>query len=91
MACPYAEIFGRPGTGAHALRLPVPGIPNGLALVDLGLTLGAAWAVSSSTGMRLLTALVLLMLGTILHRALRVDTALNVMFFGLSEPCIPHE
>jgi hypothetical protein len=38
--CPYANIFGAPGTGPHAYRI------FGFAAVDTALTVLAAWIAS---------------------------------------------
>ena len=41
MSCPFKSIFGDPGTGVHAMRIPVLDI----AVVDTSLTFMGAWAI----------------------------------------------
>lgn len=41
MSCPFKSIFGDPGTGVHAMR--IPGLD--IALVDTALTFVGAWAI----------------------------------------------
>lgn len=77
MSCEYKDIFGRPGEGVHSVRI------GGLALVDLGLTVTAAWAVGKFARIPFWLALAaLLCLGVVAHWAFCVDTALNKMLFG---------
>lgn len=80
--CDYRDIFGKPNTGAHSLRI------GGLAAVDLLATGGAAYLVSryalGRTDYQALIAvfIVLIIIAIFMHRAFCVDTALNVRLFG---------
>ena len=70
-------MFGRPGEGAHALRV------GGVAAVDLGLTLAASWLVAATMRVPFWkVALCMLVLGILVHRIFCVNTALNVALFG---------
>jgi len=77
MLCSFSDVFGRPGEGVHSVRLA------GVAVVDLGLTIGAAWLLS-----RWLLAgfwkvlLALLLLGVVAHRLFCVRTAVDGWLFG---------
>jgi fatty acid desaturase len=79
--CKYSHMFGDPGTGSHAQRI------FGLALIDVVLTLGAAYLISSLThgptdiSAFLITALILGILGIIMHELFCVNTKLNSMIF----------
>lgn len=69
----YKFVFGMPGEGVHAYRL------LGLAAVDVGLTLGAAVAVSYAAGLPLWqTVLGAFGLGVAAHWLFGVPTAANV-------------
>ncbi len=73
----YRDLFGEPGTGAHAARI------GPFAAVDVGLTVAAAAAVSALAGYSfLLVLLVLVIAGIAMHALFGVDTALNTMLFG---------
>ena len=67
-----------PGVGIHAHG------PFGFAVFDAAITLLAAWIVSKlfKVGF-VVTALVMFALGIIVHRMLKVNTALNVKLFGV--------
>lgn len=70
--CRHKHVFGRPGAGAHAVRIA------GLAFVDLALTLLAALAISWHWRIAFWkTALALILLGVGVHWLFCVDTALN--------------
>jgi hypothetical protein len=80
--CEYRDIFGKPNTGAHSLRV------GGLAAVDLLATGGAAYLVSryalGRTDYQALIGvfIVLIIIAIFMHRAFCVDTTLNVRLFG---------
>ena len=79
MACPFAahkSIFGDPGQGVHSIRF------FGVAFVDLAATVLAAALIAwgFKTGF-LVTLLVLVLLGIIVHKLFCVDTALNKLIF----------
>lgn len=78
MGCPYKNLFGAPGTGPHAYRF------MGLAVVDTGLTILAAWIASWWVGgfTFLQYFLILLVIGEVLHYIFGVNTAL-LNTFGL--------
>jgi hypothetical protein len=92
-SCPHADIFGKPGTGAHALRVPFPGTPDGVAAVDLAMTAAAAglaaYALDGGWLLFLLVFVCLMLAGVIAHRAFCVDSALNVLLFGKRRPAAP--
>lgn len=79
--CKYKDMLGEPGKGVHAYRI------GGMAVVDLVLTilLAAAlyqipWVYARFRFRYLVIALVLL--GTLVHRAFCVETALTKRFFN---------
>jgi hypothetical protein len=77
MSCPYKNLFGAPGTGAHSYRF------MGLAVVDVVLTFAAAGLLA--WGLRTpywLTLLVLFLTGIILHRLFCVQTTLDKLLFS---------
>lgn len=77
MLCEYRDAAGRPGEGVHRFRI------GGVAAVDLGLTLLAAWVVSRVFRVALWKAVLgLLLLGVVVHRVFCVNTALNRKLFG---------
>lgn len=94
MLCDHRFIFGRPGEGAHAPRIPLTGavVPGGIALVDFGLTALAAWGVSryytdadGDSRVPFAVALcALILLGIIAHALFCVPTALNTAL-GISD------
>jgi hypothetical protein len=68
----YKDIFGRPGEGAHSVRI------GSYAMVDIVGTLAAALVFSIALNTHFVYMLVLLLLlASILHWAFGVDTALN--------------
>lgn len=80
MGCPYAAIFGKPGTGAHAWRF---GPNNGFAVVDTLLTILAAMITSYFGGFPLLNSIVAwFLIGEALHLLFGVQTAV-LTFFGI--------
>lgn len=79
--CRFRHALGRPGEGAHAPRVPLTGavVPGGLALVDVLLTVAAAYGASRAAGVPFVTALlVLVVVAVVAHAAFCVPTALNV-------------
>lgn len=67
--CQYKDIFGAPGTGAHAYRF------MDIAVVDLGLTIGAAYLISEKYKKSFpVTFLGLFVVGMVAHRAFCVET-----------------
>ena len=65
----YKDIFGAPKTGVHSYRF------LGVALVDYSLTILGAMLITYLTGVPLvITTIVLLILGVILHYLFGVQT-----------------
>lgn len=76
MLCPYRHALGRPREGVHALRV------FDVAVVDVVLTLVAAYVLSRVSGWRVLTCAILLcVIGIIAHRVFCVDTAVDRILF----------
>jgi hypothetical protein len=82
MGCPYKDIFGAPGTGAHSYRF------MGLAAVDTFLTILIAWISSVWVGGGTFFEYVVFwfVLAEVFHYAFGVDTAL-LKFIGLRPWC----
>ena len=77
MSCPYANIFGAPGTGAHSLRF------MGVAVADTSLTiLLAIYTTWEFGGNVFLHFLFWLVIGEIFHYAFGVQTA-GMDFLGI--------
>lgn len=75
--CQYKDVFGKPGQGVHSIRL------GGIAVVDAGLTVLAAWGLAAVWGVSFWKALVCLLgLGVLAHWLFCVDTRLNVLLLG---------
>ena len=76
MACPYANLFGRPGEGAHAYRIA------NIAVVDTVLTIVVALLVARWAHWNpFLTLLGAFGLGIILHRVFCVRTTVDRLLF----------
>lgn len=76
MLCRYANIFGPPRTGVHAVRI------LDVAVVDAVLALALASAIAKATKWSLLrSALITFILGIVLHRAFCVRTTLDKVLF----------
>ena len=70
MSCPYKDLFGAPGTGAHSIRF------LGFAVVDTLLTVLLAALTAYLTKTSLLANFVAwFVLGEILHYAFGTNTA----------------
>ena len=81
MYCPYADIFGKPNTGVHSIRL------FGLAVVDIALTIIGAYVISKAYKIVFWQALLgLFVLGEILHYIFGTNTAFLQMI-NLSPDC----
>lgn len=73
MFCKYKYFFGRPNTGIHAYRL------GGIAIVDLLLTIAAAYTVSKVSKYSFPFVLVVLLgAGIVMHALFCVPTAGNL-------------
>lgn len=74
--CQYKDIFGAPNTGVHRYRIA------NIALVDLGLTILAAFLISRIFKTNFwLTLLILFILGIIAHRVFCVRTTIDKLLF----------
>ena len=72
--CRYSQIFGQPGQGVHSIRL------FNIALVDLGLTLLAAYILSILTRYSFCQWLIgLIFLSIFLHYLFCVKTTVTVL------------
>ena len=70
-------MFGAPGTGVHAYRFA------GLAVVDVVLTLLAAWPLGRWLRISFPAAAALLFLtGIVMHRLFCVQTSVDRLLFG---------
>jgi hypothetical protein len=71
--CKYKDMFGKPGEGLHAYRL------GGVAIVDVVMTLVAAYLLARWRGWGVLpTTAGLFLAGVIAHRVFCVRTAVDV-------------
>ena len=74
--CKYKNIFGKPNTGAHKYRI------FNIAIVDVLLTILAAYAISWHSEYPLLPTLgILFLLGIISHRLFCVRTTVDKLIF----------
>lgn len=75
--CAYSNIFGAPNTGVHAWRF------MGLAVVDVGATLLAAWLIAAWNHIAFWkVAGALFLLGILLHHLFCVRTTIDRLIFG---------
>lgn len=75
MLCKYRNALGEPGKGVHFHVL-------GIAVVDMLMTVLAAFIISRWTGKFWLVLVILFLLGIILHRIFCVNTTINKLIFG---------
>lgn len=84
MLCQYKDIFGKEGQGIHSIRIPIPGIKGGIALVDTLLTFLVAYMIGRYYHMKPFNIfslfIVLMILSIVIHKAFCVDTALSNLF-----------
>ena len=74
--CKYKNLFGEPGKGPHSYRI------FGIAIVDVLLTILAAFIISFLTKFSFSYTLVILFLsGIILHRLFCVRTTVDKLLF----------
>lgn len=78
--CKYRDIFGKPNTGSHSLRI------FDIALIDVLETGLVAWVISYYTSRSFLPVLgMLFFLGVLLHRVFcvktKIDRFLDKIFF----------
>lgn len=78
--CKYKDIFGKPNEGIHSIRL------LNIAIVDLGLTMLVALAISYFGGITYWKVLLLLLLlGILMHRLFCVRTTIDKLLFSDDE------
>lgn len=79
--CKYKDIFGKPRQGVHKYRIPVLDI----ALVDTVLTVLLSIVIAKIFKVSfLLTFIVFILLGVVVHKIFCVDTKFNSKIFGKS-------
>jgi hypothetical protein len=77
MLCGYKDVFGKPGTGFHSVRL------FDVAILDVVGTVLLALAAARLTGAPIALAMVAMFaLGIVAHRMFCVNTRVNVALFG---------
>ena len=77
--CKYKNIFGKPNTGVHSIRI------FNIAFVDLFLTILGGYFINKyyfDNNNFLLILLILLLLSIIIHKLFCVDTTLTKYFFS---------
>lgn len=70
----YKDLIGKPGEGIHSYRM------FGIAIVDLAVTVGAAYLISDNNFWATLIIILIIMIYS--HYIFGVDTAVNVALFG---------
>lgn len=77
---PNSSILGEPNEGIHAYRVPI-GLGD-VAVVDVALTVFAAWVVARLTNKSLWAVLlVFFILGIVAHRIFGVRTTVDKLLF----------
>jgi len=75
--CKYKDIFGKPNQGAHSYRI------FNIAIVDVLLTILAAYLLSIFTGYKMVYTLIFMfILGIISHRIFCVRTTIDKLLFS---------
>lgn len=74
--CPYKNLFGKPNEGVHKYRI------FDIAIIDLLLTIGAAYLISRyyNQDFKIILA-ILILLGIIIHRLFCVKTTIDKLLF----------
>ena len=74
--CPYKNLFGKPNESVHKYRI------LDIAIVDLILTIGAAYLISQyyKKDFKLILT-ILILLGIIMHRLFCVKTTIDKLLF----------
>jgi hypothetical protein len=81
MSCPFANIFGKPNTGPHSIRV------FGFALVDSVLTIIGAYFIAKAYKINFWYSLIgFFVLGEILHYLFGANTAF-IKMIGLARNC----
>lgn len=79
--CKYANIFGKPGEGAHSVRI------FDIAIIDVLATILVAWVISKKFHKNFKVILIVLFItGIIVHRVFCVRTTVDKIIFN--EPAI---
>ena len=74
--CPYKNLFGKPNEGVHKYRI------LDIAIIDLLLTVGAAYLISRYYNQDFkLIFTILILLGIIMHRIFCVKTTIDKLLF----------
>ena len=74
--CKYKDVFGKPNQGVHSYRMA------GLAIVDVGFTILAAWLLSYLLNWNFIICLVgFLLAGILAHRLFCVRTKIDTILF----------
>lgn len=77
MLCQYKNIFGKPNTGIHSIRL------FNIAFIDLFMTVLAAYIISIYLHTSFFyVLLILLLIAIIAHKLFCVETTINKIIFG---------
>lgn len=72
----YKDMFGAPNTGVHQYRI------LDIAVVDLGVTLGASYLISKKLKISYYKTVVsMLLLGIVIHRIFGVKTKVDKLLF----------
>jgi hypothetical protein len=75
--CTYADIFGKPNTGAHSYRL------FNIAIVDVMMTIIGGHLIAKTYNYKSKDVIIILfLLGIILHKIFCVDTTINRLIFN---------
>lgn len=75
--CEYADLFGVPGQGIHAIRI------GNIAIVDVIFTVIGAYLLSKFFDTDFIVTLIaVFLLGIILHHMFCVETTINKWLFG---------
>lgn len=75
--CKYKNIIGSERTGMHSIRV------FDIAIIDLLITLFAAYAFAYYTGVSFSISVILFItLGIVVHRLFCVNSKINTMIFG---------
>ena len=75
MSCPFADIFGKPGSGVHSIRI------FNIAIVDVLLTFVLAYFTKGRFNFWIVLA-VWFLVGIIVHALFCVKTTINNFLFG---------
>ena len=76
MSCPFANIFGAPGTGVHSIRI------FNIAVVDTLLTVLIAYLTKGYFPNFWYSLLTWFILGILVHKLFCVNTTIGQIIFG---------